>query len=234
VHTKEAISPPEAAPRIRQTHARVKARGTGETAAAFANESEYARTLASEHGKFWEFLLVQELLRARLSALKRECDALEKARMCVPTRQFNGAEFMDWLRNEMNVMAAAITKMTSCMKVDLPNALGKPGVSGDAIQILRTIDTLFAACGSILAFERDVCAADPPAKLSLLKDAFGGITLFFVRVLERFVQDWSRAVDDLREGLQNFDVKIVLPAPPQLAKVSAEIEKISKDPEKYR
>jgi hypothetical protein len=198
----------------------VKDHAIDETVAtAFAKESEYARTLALEHGRFWEFSLIQELIASRLSALKSECETLEKARLSAPTRRINSAEFIPWLGDEINAMASAISKMARCIKQDLINALGKPGVSGDAIQMLRTVDALFDACGPFLVFERNLSAVDPPNKLIFLKDAFGGITASIAGVLERLVEDWGRAVEGLRKGSHDFQINVVFTAPPSLRRL---------------
>jgi hypothetical protein len=205
----------------------------GETAAAFAKESEYARTLALEHGRFWEFLLIQDLLTSRLSALKKECGALEKARASLPTRRINGTEFISRVEGELNVLAAATSKMMSCINEDLPHAVGQLGVSGDAIEMLQTVDALFDACGSVLVSERDLYEVDPPEKLKALKDVLAGISESFVEVLVRFVADWNQDVEALRKGAQDFQITVVFTAPPQLEKALVEVKKISKSPREY-
>lgn len=204
-----------------------------ETADAFTKESEYARTLVLEHSEFWEFLLVQELLTPRLSTLKKDCSALETARLSAPTRRVNGGALLSWLNDEVNILTSAISKIVTCINHDLPESLGKPGVSGDAIRILRTVNALFDACGPFLAFERNLCGADPPKNLKFLKDAFGGITVSIAGAVERFVEDWNRAVHDLRKGSHEFQVKVVLTVPPQLEKAATEMKKITKNPTKY-
>jgi hypothetical protein len=55
-----------------------------------------------EHGKLWEFLLIEELLRSKLQALKSECDQFDELLTSAPRKRFSGPEFMNWLSSEMD------------------------------------------------------------------------------------------------------------------------------------
>jgi hypothetical protein len=137
--------------------------------AAFAHKSEKARTLALEHGKLWEFLLIEELLKSKLPVLKRECDEFEKTLLSIPKRRFDGPMFTSWLNDEMNELISIVAKITKCITEELPASMGEPGVSGDAIKMLRAVDALFGYCRGFLDFELNLCAADPPSKLKVFK-----------------------------------------------------------------
>jgi hypothetical protein len=205
-----------------------------DTAAAFADESEYARTLVFKHGNAWEFLLVQELVTSKLLALKQEYASLEKDRLLMPRRRFDGVEFVNWIGEMTNVLASASSRIGTCINQDLPHAMGKPGVSGDAVQILSSVNTLFSACRVFLNFDRDLYAADTPEALAPLKDAFRGMTEFAIGFLEEFVGKWAQALEGLRKGAHEFNAFFVLKAPPQLEKARVEMEKIRNNPMKYR
>lgn len=224
-HTNEVVQEKEEATRsLVPTIARAVKDQSGEIAVAFANETENARTLALGHGKLWEFLLVEELLKSKMSVLRGEYDEFENLKS-VPKRRFNRAEFMSWMGSETTALASTITKMKSCIEKELPDALGKPGFSGDAIQMLRTVDEFFDYCGSFLAFELDMCAADPPAEFKAYAGAFRGITSWVIGVVQRLVDDWSEAVNGLRQGSHEFQIEVQLKDCPQLEKASAEIDK---------
>jgi hypothetical protein len=205
-----------------------------ETAASFAGESERARTLALEHGKFWKFLLVQELLTSKVAALKKECSALREAvDPSVPTRHLTGLEFADWVGAEMDGLSTSMSAMSAILKNDIPNALGKPDSADDATDILKIVKSLFDACDPFISFERDLRLADPPKGLKPLSDAFRGITLSIAEDLQRASEDWARAVDGLQNGSHNFQVNITFNSFPQLTTASIELEKIRKNPAKY-
>jgi hypothetical protein len=70
-----------------------RSRDTVDVDAAYAHETEVARSLALNHGKLWEFLLVEELLSSKLQLLKDDCDDLANI---VPKKLFTGREFVNW------------------------------------------------------------------------------------------------------------------------------------------
>jgi hypothetical protein len=204
---------------------------SGDTAAAFADQTETARSLALQHGEFWEFLLVEELLKSKLLVLKTQYNDFESTLTSLPKRRCSGADFTNWLSDKGNALVTAVSGMASCINVDLPDAMGKPGVPGDAMRILGTVDAFFGYCRSFLAFELEVCATDPPANLRALRDAYQGITSSVIGVAERLTDRWRRAVEELHKGSHEFNVgKVEFLTPPQLQRALAELEKINNHP----
>jgi Protein of unknown function (DUF4236) len=197
---------------------------------AYAKESETARALVLEHGKLWEFLLIEELLRSKLQALKSECDQFDELLRSAPRKRFSGPEFMNWLSSEMDELVSTIAKIVTCVEKELTASLGEPGVSGDEIKMLNAVNALFGHCRRFLIFELVLCAADIPSEFHVLKAAFRGIRLTAVCFVEELRDEWSRNVEALRKGSHNFELKVTFSAPPQLQKASEEIEQISKNP----
>jgi len=201
-------------------------------AIAYANESEKARTLIFEHEEFWAYLLAEELLKSKLRMLKSEYDEFEKTLLSMPSRRFNGPDFMTWLVGKTQELAPVVEKIGKCVNEELPASLGKTGVSGDAIQILDAVNSLFSYCRVFLAFELDICAADPPVKFKVFETAFRGITLSLVAAVERFVDEWGRAIEDLRRGSHEFVVTVKLNFP-QIDKAAAEFGNVGQHPESF-
>lgn len=56
-----------------------------------------------------------------------------------------------------------ITNLATCIDKDLTDAIGKPGVSGNAIKMLNTVDAIFHNCRRFLDFERALSAAEVPS-----------------------------------------------------------------------
>jgi Holliday junction resolvasome RuvABC ATP-dependent DNA helicase subunit len=211
---------------------RVKDRSNGDTAEASAHESEYARTLVLQHGKFWDILLLRELLETRLSALKKVCNDLEKSHLSTPTRPMNDQDFMSWLNTEFVLMSSSTTKMASC--ATLLSAVSSEAADPErARQILRAVDVLFEEGHTFLAFERDLGAIAPPAELSKVKDAFWGITLWLTQTLEHFVEDLSGAIEGLQKGSNDVHITLKFDSPPQLTKAEAELDKFMKRNERH-
>jgi hypothetical protein len=181
--------------------------------AAYANETEPVRALAMNHGKFWEFLLVEELLKSRLQAFKQECDRFNDLVRHAPKHQFDGAGFVAWIGQEMTALSSATKQMVAIFDKRLGEALGEPGVSGDAVKILDTINSSFVQCRLFLAFEVAVEAAEVPYAYSRLRGCFSGITLAIVQMLEDLCRQWTGNLDAIKKGSHNFNLKVNLEMP---------------------
>ena len=192
--------------------------------AAFANESEKARSLALNHGKLWEFLLIEELLKSKLAALKAECVEFEKAIPTIPKRQVSGQEFMRWLADKLDQLLSIIANIKKWIEVEFIAAVDEPGVSGDPIKILRAVDALFEHCRGFLVFEIELSATEPPEKYKVLKADFGGITLSVADFVEQALDAWSRALEDVRRGSHQFRFQPTFDLP-QIQKISAEVKR---------
>ena len=156
--------------------------------AAYAQETDLARSLAINHGKIWELLLVEELLRPKLQLLKTDCEKLAKV---APTRLFTGREFVNWVGSESTDLSAAIANMAACIEKDLMDALGKLGVPGDAHRMLSAVNAIFSNCRKCLNFERALDAAEVPSAVYKLKESFRGITNSLIDVVEDLKAQWS-------------------------------------------
>jgi hypothetical protein len=150
-----------------------------------------------------------------------------------PRKPFSGPEFICWLSDEAKELASIVEKIGRCIQEELSDSMGKPGEAGDAIKMLRTVDALFGYCRVFLAFELDVCAADPPSKLKMFGATFRGITLWGIDVVEQLTREWSQSVEGLRRGSHQFQVNLKVQSIPQLQKALAETDKVRKNPEMY-
>jgi hypothetical protein len=202
---------------------------------AYANESEGARRLALEHGKLWEFVLVEELLKSKLQTLKNECDQFDQFLRSTPRKRFTGGlEFTNWLRAEMGELLSTIEKIKVCMTKELIESLGAAGVSGDAIKILNSVNALFGHTRRFLIFELIVSAANVPFGVQGLKAAFRGITASVVGFIEEFIGEWGRNLDALRKGSHTFNLEVTLSCPPQIQKASEQVVRFNLHPELLR
>jgi hypothetical protein len=80
------------------------------------------------------------------------------------------------------------------------DALGEPGIPGDAMKILSTVNSLFDNCRRFLRFESDLNAAEVPSAFFELKDSFRGLTVSMVHVIDDLYLKWSRNTEALRDG----------------------------------
>jgi hypothetical protein len=202
-------------------------------ATAFAGETERARTLAIERGKFWEFLLMEELLKSKLKTIKGEYEAFEKSLPYIPKNQFSGPDFIQWLADQFKRLSPVLNKMNKCVNEEMLASLGEPRVSGDPVKMLRVVDVLFDCCRSFLAFELEVSVAEPPPKLKVFSATLRGIALAIIGVVEQLANQWSEKVEALRNGSKEFHINVKFPNLPQLNEALVEIRKVQQHPESY-
>jgi hypothetical protein len=206
---------------------------TTDVQAAYARETEIARSLALNHGKFWEYLLVQELLDAKLQVFKHECEHISDLEKTNPRLRFSGPEFVKWI-GENQRLGSATEQIIATLDKRLREAMGEPGVLGDAVKILNEVNSLFENCRSFLVFEAKMGAAEVPPAYSRLKGAFSGITLCILHMLDDLSVQWNQNVNAIRNGSQKFELKAHLDPLPQLAAAAEEFDKIRRHPEQFR
>lgn len=202
-------------------------------ATAFAKESEEARKLALERGDLWEFALTEELLRSKLEALESEYARFDQTLLSVPKKAFSGPDFVPWLGQKINEIAPVVDQMAKCFKEDVRGSWGKPGESGDPLQILRAVNTLMGYCRGFLNWEIEVCSAEPPVTMRPLRDTLRGMTGSIIGDVKRGTDELARAIADVRGGSKEFRARLDFSSSPQLARFNAEMDRINKNPDRF-
>jgi hypothetical protein len=198
---------------------------------AFAKESETARKLVNDRGEYWEFLLTEELLRTKLQILEAQYADFDQLLLSVPKQSIGGLQFIPWIGDRLGELSPLVTQMSRCFTEEIPASWGKPGESGDPIQILISANALVSYVRAYMSRELEICAAQPPAKLRRLRDSLRGVTGSLINDLKGATDQLGRAISDVRNGSKEFRVNFDFTSPPQLKKFTAEMEKVTKNPE---
>ena len=202
-----------------------------EQLAAYASETERAQLLVQKRERFWEFLLAEELLKSKLTTFKHQYDDFDNVLSTVPVRQFTSVqEFGVWFSSVIAELKRQVEGMSKSV-FDLRDSMGPPGVSGDPIQILRSVNELFDRCRAVFNIELDFCAANPPLKLKVISNDFRGLTLSFIQFAEQLTDLWSKNVEGIQNGSREFPLYLHFPTPPQLQEVQADFDDITDHPE---
>ncbi|MGY8666284.1 hypothetical protein Q3C01_28585 [Bradyrhizobium sp. UFLA05-109] len=194
---------------------------------AYAGETDAARSLAINHGRFWEFLLVEELMKTRLRRLKADYDKFFSRERIDSSRNFSGCEFLNWIVAELERLSAALATITACVDKQLIEAMGAPGVPGDPMKILAAVDSLFQAVRRFLTFEVSVSEAEVPPAYLKIREAFRGITQAMIATMEDLLGQWTCNTESLKQGSREFNLKVNV-AMPQLTAASIEIDSVKK------
>jgi hypothetical protein len=123
--TKNAVAQPSItqSPAAKPTTGLAKDHAAGHIAIAFASESEMARDLALRRGNLWEFLLVEELSKSRLSAFKNQYHKFAITLASIPRKTCSRAVFIQWILDSLNTLATTTGNMERCINVDLLAAI---------------------------------------------------------------------------------------------------------------
>lgn len=209
----------------------INLQGEAEIRKIFAGESETARTLALEHGRFWEYLLTEELVRSRLSVVQEQYARLDEIASRCPRIDFTGADYMRWLLVKFESFTSMVQRIRQFVEVELPGAWGKPGAPGDAAQILRVAQKITETCLSLYTWELEFSVADPPVGLRQLGRTLRGISSGIFTELGNLPDELGRAVSAARLGAREFDIRLNFKSPHQVAAFLQEMENVKSHPE---
>jgi hypothetical protein len=195
--------------------------------ALFAEESDKARTLVLQLGKFWEFLLTEELLKSKLAVLEQDCDKPEEGLPLLQKTFFNDQDCLAWLHNKLDELSAIIKQIAACAEQELPAAWGKPGESGAAVCILKVVNKIIAGCRAFLDWELEVSSANLPANFSRFGPALRGISTELLGPVKHMADEIGQIPEGVRMGKREFSIRLAFSAPPQIAMLNAELKKAS-------
>jgi restriction system protein len=192
----------------------------------FAREGKRALEILSSRPAFWEYLLVEELLRSKLSLLKDEAEDVERIRARKARRRpYDFVGYLEFL-NGMTKLGELTPKVTLSITNDIPAALGPSGGPGDPVALLRAVETIEAFCLEALDFETEAARIEAPEEFRGVNDAIVGIGSAAVAYFETVSQRWSTAVRGIENGSRNFAVHMILELP-QLERMAEEMEKVN-------
>ncbi|MFG3593077.1 restriction endonuclease [Bradyrhizobium sp. RDI18] len=197
-----------------------------DTTVIFAREGERVMELVSSRPRLWAFLLVEELLRSRLSSLNDEAQDIERVRNRKSRRQYDLARYLDFSGKRLARLGVQSQRAEVCVTDDIPAALGPPGTPADPVRLLRAVETLEGYCLESLDFEIELARIEPPDAFRTVHESFRGIGATAVAVFEAFANKWSEALRGVEDGSREFDVHVKFELP-QLTKAADELEKVN-------
>lgn len=197
----------------------------------FSLETEKARQLVLDRPRLWEYLLTEELLRSKLSAIKREYEDLEKGLIFRSQKTVGGMEYSKWLLTKADDIRKIAQVIQVVVEKELPDAWGKPGEPGNAMQILRAVNKVIEACKALLEWELDLQSTCPPAALRAVGATLRGVTTGIIDELTRMPEELSSATGGQWTGVREVEIKLAFKLPPQFAKFEEELAKVVDHPD---
>jgi hypothetical protein len=198
----------------------------------FEKETERARQLALDRPPLWEYSLTEELMRSKLSVIKREYDDLSRGLLFRPARTISAEEYLGrWIPSKLNDPALLVEILEETVAKGIPLAWGKPGEPGDALEILRSVNKIVETCRALLDWELELRSVTPPPVLKNLGASLHGLTAGIIEELGRISDELSKALEGAWTGTREVSILLKISSPPQLNKFLAEMEEVRKHPE---
>jgi hypothetical protein len=168
-----------------------------------------------------------------LEALESEYAEFDQTLLSMPKKAFTGSDYVPWLGHKIDEISPLVDQMAKCFKEDVQESWGKPGESGDPVQILRAVNRLVGFCRVFLNWELEVCSAEPPVKMRRLRDSLRGITGSIIGDAKRGADELARAIANVRGGSKEFRARLDFSSSPQLVRFNTEMDRINKNPDRY-
>jgi hypothetical protein len=202
----------------------------------FFAESAKARQLAQDRPPLWEYLLTEELLRTKLTALSRSYEDFNRGLLFKPRKPISAKEYLNWFRHKADEPLSFIHIMQVAVEEDLIAAWGKLGEPGNSIQILHAVNKIMSACHLFFDWEMEINSLRPPSQLQILGQTLQGITFWMIQDLKRVPDDFSKDLEaaSTGTGTRRVMMRFTLSKPPQLEKFQAEMKRVSEHPEWLR
>jgi hypothetical protein len=186
-------------------------------------ESSAAYQIALDQPEHWEYLLTIELMRSRLSPVKREFDDLKRGLIFRPSKVLDNTQFTPWFRQKINDLQALLRLLMGASIEELPASWGSPGQPGDAVEILRAIDKINLGYRNLLDWEIDVYFTKFSDNLEPIRLKMQGWAKHLSLQVEHLAKEISKIFDESKpSGI--FNIEIVFTPPPSLEQISNDMD----------
>lgn len=178
----------------------------------FATESPRARKIAIERPDNWEYLITIELLKSKLSEVRRNYNDVERGLAFKRSRTMRASEFSGFVNAKMRDLELLLPAFTVTLEEEIPASWGVPGEAGDAMEIKRAVDRLITACNELVEWESDLVSVHAPEVFENVALLMRGLTSELLSEIERFVQELSKPFEQPNPaGEYNIKLKFDFP-----------------------
>ena len=198
----------------------------------FLGESPRAQQIALERPLFWEYLLTEELLRARLARVRRAYDDLQRDLLYHPTRTLRGREFTDWARDRIKDIERLFHIIEITTAEEIPKSWGPKGQAGDPAEIKLAVDRLAKACDGLLDWEVEFASVNPPSAFSTIREKMCGWTVNVISEMQRLPEEIAKPLRSPNPQGQ-FVIDLAIRAFPNAQETRAEFKQLLDHPEAW-
>ncbi len=166
----------------------------------FLRESLRAQQIVLDKPKYWEFLLQEELLRTKLTKIRKGYDDLKRGLVQNNSRYLTGTEYVQWLRMKITDFRNIIHLLGIAINEECHSAVGPPGVPGDPIAIQQAADKVANGCEKLLVWETELVFTSAPDDCLEAASLIKGITF-------PIVEKVSSIADKMSEIFRSIEIE---------------------------
>ena len=140
----------------------------------FSNESSTAIKLAIEKPDFWEFKLCEELVRQKLENLNSKHHDINRGVAFIKPKAMNSQEFLGLVQQLCSSLMYTMKSLIIVYQEDLTRSFGLPGVPGNAVEVLQTVNKIFSLLENFLDWEITVRSISVSSKMEVIRGLMEG------------------------------------------------------------
>ena len=193
-------------------------------AARFENESERAKQIVAERGKFWACRLAIELLNSHLELVNKSFTDLQSGQSYKPTKRVSEKETAGWLICKIQDLQNLITHFQSLVCNDLIASINS--TSDNPLELLDAVKKISAAGRELILWEEEIRFTILPEKIRPLQETLRGATGQLFGELKVLAAKLEAPLKKKRpSGVHKL--KINFKEPPQIAKFNKRLDKLT-------
>lgn len=174
----------------------------------FSKEPEHIRTIAIEKKDYWEFELMSKLLKRRFSTLDDELEKIEDGFIFGKRQKLNSQECLNFIGEGYRRMIEILDKINILINQKFPEAIGNPGISGDAIKIKKVADFMFLLLNEIVGFESDLNKIIIPKNMMKVKKLMDGWAKEFIEQFRKIPYELEKVYSGHYKDGDRVNVKL--------------------------
>jgi len=202
-------------------------------AARFENESERAKQIVSERGKFWACHLALELLNSHLQPINKSFAEMQNGQSYKRTKRVSEKETISWLICKIQDLRNLITHFQGlvCNGV-IPSLNSEPNKkTANPLGILEAVKKISAASNELILWEEEIRFTILPEKIRPVQETLRGATGPVLKELNDLVVKIEAPLKRAKtSGV--YKLKITFKEPSQIAKFNKHLSRLMADIQK--
>lgn len=202
-----------------------------ETERRFENESKRAQQLVTERPKHWQCLLAVELLRSKLSPIRKDFDELRNNQGFKRASQVREKEVIRWLICKVQDLRNLIPHLQGVVCNDLIPSVNDAGKTGDSANILEAVEKICEGGRQLLLWEEEMRFTLLPSRIEPIQKTLCGTTAQAFEELNGLA-DKLETPFKKKKPAGKYTIKIAFKDPPNMRKLSRRLSELLNDVER--